>query len=59
MVLTALTPHINKRKDMQKVIHAFFLTQFELLIKIESPIVILRIIRTLSYYPSALYFLYI
>lgn len=44
---------------MNKVMYAFFLTQFEALVRIESHIIILRIIRAIGYYPSALYFLYI
>lgn len=44
---------------MNKVVYAFFLTQFEALVRLDSPLVILRIIRAISYYPSALYFLYI
>jgi hypothetical protein len=59
MVLAALSPQINLRSDMNKVVYAFFLTQFEALVRIESPLVVLRIMRCISYYPSALYFLYI
>lgn len=44
---------------MNKIIYAFFVTQFEGIIKINNPIVVLRIIRAISYYPTALYFLYI
>lgn len=44
---------------MNKVMYAFFLTQFEALVRIDSHIIILRIIRAIGYYPSALYFLYI
>lgn len=59
MILAALAPQINLREDMNKVVYAFFFTQFEALVKIDSPLVVLRIIRAISYYPSALYFLYI
>jgi hypothetical protein len=59
MVLAALAPQINMRSEMNKIVYAFFLSQFEALVRINSPIVILRIMRTISYYPSALYFLYI
>ena len=59
MVLAALAPQINLRIEMNKVVYAFFLTQFEALVRIDSPLVVLRIIRAISYYPSALYFLYI
>jgi|LakMenEpi03Aug12_release.lakeMendotaPanAssembly.Ray.scaffolds.fasta_scaffold456342_1 hypothetical protein len=59
MVLAALAPQINLRTEMNKVVYAFFLTQFEALVRIDSPIVVLRIMRAISYYPSALYFLYI
>jgi hypothetical protein len=59
MVLSVISTFINRRPDMNKVVYAFFLTQFELLVKITSPIVILRIMRVVSYYPCALYFLYI
>ena len=41
------------------MVYAFFLTQFEALVNINSPIVVLRLVRCVSYYPSALYFLYI
>jgi hypothetical protein len=59
MVLATLAPQINLRPDMNKVVYAFFLTQFEALVRLDSPLVILRIMRAISYYPSALYFLYI
>jgi hypothetical protein len=59
MILAALAKQINRREDMNKVVYAFFLTQFEALVRIESPIVILRIVRAIGYYPSALYFLFI
>ncbi len=59
MILAALAPQINLRLDMNKVVYAFFLTQFEALVRLDNHLVILRIIRAISYYPSALYFLYI
>lgn len=59
MILSVISPYINHRPDMNKVVYAFFLTQFQLLVKITSPIVILRLMRVVSYFPCALYFLYI
>ena len=36
--------------------YAIFITHFERLQKIDQPIIVLRIIRTIGYYPTALYY---
>ena len=45
--------------EQNKLIYGLFLTQFEAFLKIDHPLVVLRLIRAIGYYPSALYFLYI
>ena len=58
-LLTVLAPWFNKVPEQNKLIYGLFLTQFEAFLKIDHPLVVLRLIRAIGYYPSALYFLYI
>ncbi len=48
--------YINKRDDLNKIVYAIFITHFEKLQRIETPIVLLRLIRAIGYYPTAVYY---
>lgn len=59
MVLSNLSVYINRRNDLSKLVGSFLVSHFHNLIDIKSHLVILRLMRAISYYPSAIYFLYI
>ena len=59
MILANLSTIIRRRSDLMKLVTSFLGSQVNKIIKIESHLVILRIVRTVSYYPSAIYFMYI
>ena len=59
MILSTLSTYVNRRSDLSKLVSSFFISHVKNIIAIESHLVILRIMRAISYYPSAIYFLYI
>lgn len=59
MVLSALEVHFKKRPDFKSAITSFFADEYCLLSLIQSPIVSIRLVRAVSYYPSTTYFPYI
>lgn len=58
MVLCSLSRFANRRDDVGQIVYAFLVTQFNAFTKPTSPIVVLRLMRTISCYPTALYFVY-
>lgn len=59
MILSTLSRKINRRADLLKLVNSFFQSHFNTIIAIESHLVILRIMRAVSYFPSAIFFLYL
>ena len=57
-MLCGISTYANKRQDVE-AIYALLITQFQPLIKMNSPLVVLRLMRTISCYSIALYFDYI
>lgn len=56
MIMTVISPIIFKREDLSRIVYAFFVTQKDSLLKIENELIILRLIRTLGYYPTSIYY---
>ena len=59
MILSTLSNYVNRRHDLSKTVSTFFVSHFKKIIDLKSHLVILRIMRAISYYPSAIYFLFI
>lgn len=59
MVLANLSRFINRRYDLLKLVNSFLSSHFTDIMKVKSHLPVLRIIRLISYYPSAIYFVYI
>ncbi len=55
-ILSLLSVYITKREDLNKIVYAIFITHFDKLQKTDTPIIILRMIRTIGYYPTAVYY---
>lgn len=55
-MLSVVSPIVNCREDLSKVVYALFITHLEKFSNATSPVVILRIIRALGYYPTSLYY---
>jgi len=59
MALSNLSVYINRRPDLGRLVSSFLVSHFQNLIAVQSHLVILRLMRTVSYFPSVMYFLYI
>ena len=59
MVIASLSVQIYKRDDLKQLITGFFMSNFNTIITIGSKLVVLRIVRAVSYFPMGIYFLYI
>ena len=59
MVFSNLSNFVIRRSDLSRQLEGFLKSHMKSIIAVESHLVILRIIRTISYYPSAMYFLYV
>lgn len=59
MVLANLSRFINKRYDLNRLVNSFLASHFPNILQVKSHLPILRIIRLVSYYPTAIYFVYI
>lgn len=59
MVLANLSRFINRRYDLLKLVNSFMSSHFAEIMRVKSHLTVLRIIRLISYYPSAIYFVYI
>lgn len=59
MVLANLSRFINRRYDLYKLVNSFLASHFTNILQVKSHLPILRIIRLISYFPTAIYFVYI
>ncbi len=58
-MLSTISSFANRRNDVSQIIYSLFITQYEVFSKINTPIVVLRLLRCIACYPSALYYSYI
>ena len=58
-MLSTISSFANRRNDVSQIIYSLFITQYEVFSKINTPIVVLRLLRCVACYPSALYYSYI
>lgn len=59
MVLATIADCMKNREDLKVVISSVIITNFNIFCKITDELVLLRLIRLIGYYPSALYFSFI
>lgn len=58
-MLSLLSPLINKREDLHKVVYALLITHLSNFQQVENKIVLLRLIRMIGYYPTAVYYAFV
>jgi hypothetical protein len=59
MILCVVSPLVNRREDLQKVVYALLITHMQTLNSMTNNLALLRFIRLISYYPTAVYYVFI
>ena len=58
-ILANLSVYIKRRRDLNKTVSDFLVSFFPNIIKVQSNLVMLRVVRLTAYYPHSLYFYFI